>query len=207
MSHMKQSECLDNKTKVVKPEVNFRFFLQLFWATFTLSIFTFGGGFVIISLMRKKMVATLHWIDDEQMMDFVTIAQSSPGPIAVNGSLMVGYHLAKLPGALVAALGTILPPMIILSLVSLGYEAVKDNLWIDAAFHGMRPVVAAIVLQVTWVLFKPLLAKKKIIPLLMFALSFVALYLFKVNIMLVMVICIIVAVIVSLVGMKKAGLR
>ncbi|MDD3903842.1 MAG: chromate transporter [Sphaerochaeta sp.] len=204
---MKQSECLDNKTKVVKPEVNFRFFLQLFWATFTLSIFTFGGGFVIISLMRKKMVATLHWIDDEQMMDFVTIAQSSPGPIAVNGSLMVGYHLAKLPGALVAALGTILPPMIILSLVSLGYEAVKDNLWIDAAFHGMRPVVAAIVLQVTWVLFKPLLAKKKIIPLLMFALSFVALYLFKVNIMLVMVICIIVAVIVSLVGMKKAGLR
>lgn len=204
---MKQSECLDSKTKVVKPEVNFRFFLQLFWATFTLSIFTFGGGFVIISLMRKKMVATLHWIDDEQMMDFVTIAQSSPGPIAVNGSLMVGYHLAKLPGALVAALGTILPPMIILSLVSLGYEAVKDNLWIDAAFHGMRPVVAAIVLQVTWVLFKPLLAKKKIIPLLMFALSFVALYLFKVNIMLVMVICIIVAVIVSLVGMKKAGLR
>lgn len=204
---MKQSECLDNKTKVVKPEVNFRFFLQLFWATFTLSIFTFGGGFVIISLMRKKMVATLHWIDDEQMMDFVTIAQSSPGPIAVNGSLMVGYHLAKLPGALVAALGTILPPMIILSLVSLGYEAVKDNLWIDAAFHGMRPVVAAIVLQVTWVLFKPLLAKKKIIPLLMFALSFVALYLLKVNIMLVMVICIIVAVIVSLVGMKKAGLR
>ena len=207
MSHMKEPEYLETKSKVVKPIVNFRFFLQLLWTTFTLSIFTFGGGFVIISLMRKKMVVNLHWIDDEQMMDFVTIAQSSPGPIAVNGSLMVGYHLAKIPGALVAALGTILPPMIILSLVSLGYEAVKENLWIAAAFHGMRPVVAAIVLQVTWVLFKPLVTKKRIIPLVMFVLAFAALYFFKVNIMLVMVVCIVVAVMVSLVGMKKAGLR
>lgn len=197
----------ERTTKAVKPEVTFRFYLKLFWTTFTLSLFTFGGGFVIISLMRKKMVVTLNWINDEEMMDFVTIAQSSPGPIALNGSLMVGYHLANIPGALVAGLGTILPPMIILSLVSLGYEAVKSNLWIGAAFHGMRPVVAAIVLQVTWALLKPVLKRKKIIPITMLVLAFVALYFFKVNIMLVMVICVAVAVIVSLVGTKKAGLR
>ncbi len=157
--------------------------------------------------MRKKMVVGLNWIDDEEMMDFVTIAQSSPGPIALNGSLMVGYHLANIPGALVAGLGTVIPPMIILSLVSLGYEAVKSNLWIAAAFRGMRPVVAAIVLQVTWALLKPVLGKKKIIPILMFILAFGALYFFKVNIMLVMLVCVAVAVIVSLVGTKKAGLR
>jgi chromate transporter len=62
-----------------KPEINLRFYLRLFWTTFSLSLFTFGGGFVIISLMRKKMVVNLGWIDDEQMLDFVTIAQSSPG--------------------------------------------------------------------------------------------------------------------------------
>lgn len=197
----------ERTTKAVKPEVNFKFYLKLFWTTFTLSLFTFGGGFVIVSLMRKKMVVGLNWIDDEEMMDFVTIAQSSPGPIALNGSLMVGYHLANIPGALVAGLGTVIPPMIILSLVSLGYEAVKSNLWIAAAFRGMRPVVAAIVLQVTWALLKPVLGKKKIIPILMFILAFGALYFFKVNIMLVMVVCVAVAVIVSLVGTKKAGLR
>ncbi len=197
----------ERTTKAVKPEVNFKFYLKLFWTTFTLSLFTFGGGFVIVSLMRKKMVVGLNWIDDEEMMDFVTIAQSSPGPIALNGSLMVGYHLANIPGALVAGLGTVIPPMIILSLVSLGYEAVKSNLWIAAAFRGMRPVVAAIVLQVTWALLKPVLGKKKIIPILMFILAFGALYFFKVNIMLVMLVCVAVAVIVSLVGTKKAGLR
>lgn len=196
----------ERTTKAVKPEVNFKFYLKLFWTTFTLSLFTFGGGFVIISLMRKKMVIGLNWIDDEEMVDFVTIAQSSPGPIALNGSLMVGYHLANIPGALIAGLGTILPPMIILTLVSLGYEAVKSNLWIAAAFHGMRPVVAAIVLQVTWALLKPVLGRKKIIPIAMFVLAFAALYFFKVNIMLVMLICVAVAVIVSLVGLKKAGL-
>ncbi|MEA4866391.1 MAG: chromate transporter [Sphaerochaeta sp.] len=186
-----------------KPEINLRFYLRLFWTTFSLSLFTFGGGFVIISLMRKKMVVNLGWIDDEQMLDFVTIAQSSPGPIAVNGSLMVGYHLARTPGALVAVLGTVLPPMIILTLVSLGYQAVADNVWIEAAFHGMRAVVAAIVLQVTWALFKPFLQKKDVLAIVLFALSFIALYLLKVNIMLVMVGIILFSIGKSLLAMKK----
>ncbi|MDD3930328.1 MAG: chromate transporter, partial [Sphaerochaeta sp.] len=178
---------------------------QLFWTTFSLSLFTFGGGFVIISLMRKKMVVKLGWIDDEQMLDFVTIAQSSPGPIAVNGSLMVGYHLAGLSGALVAVLGTVLPPMIILTLVSLGYQAVADNQWIAAAFHGMRAVVAAIVMQVTWALFKPLLEKREVLPLVLFGVSLVLLFVLKVNIMLVMVAMILFSVIQSLIQLKKGG--
>ncbi|MEA5028775.1 hypothetical protein SDC9_125940 [bioreactor metagenome] len=190
-----------------KPEINLRFYLRLFWTTFSLSLFTFGGGFVIISLMRKKMVVKLGWIDDEQMLDFVTIAQSSPGPIAVNGSLMVGYHLAKTKGALVAVLGTILPPMIILTLVSLGYQAVSDNVWIEAAFHGMRAVVAAIVLQVTWALFKPFLKNKNMLAIVLFVLSFVALYVLKVNIMLVMVGIILFSIGKSLLSMKKEGRR
>ncbi|MGE4584846.1 MAG: chromate transporter [Sphaerochaeta sp.] len=186
-----------------KPTINLRFYLSLFWTTFTLSLFTFGGGFVIISLMRKKMVVQLGWINDEEMLDFVTIAQSSPGPIAVNGSLMVGYHLAKTPGALVAALGTVLPPMIVLTLVSLGYSAVQDNVWIAAAFHGMRAVVAAIVLQVTWALFKPFLEKKQLISIGLFLASFIALYVLKLNIMLVMVSMILLSVVQSIYALRK----
>jgi chromate transporter len=186
-----------------KPTINLRFYLSLFWTTFTLSLFTFGGGFVIISLMRKKMVVQLGWINDEEMLDFVTIAQSSPGPIAVNGSLMVGYHLAKTPGALVAALGTVLPPMIVLTLVSLGYSAVQDNVWIAAAFHGMRAVVAAIVLQVTWALFKPFLEKKQLISIGLFLASFIAPYVLKLNIMLVMVSMILLSVVQSIYALRK----
>jgi chromate transporter len=186
-----------------KPEVNLRFYLKLFWTTFVLSMFTFGGGFVIISLMRKKMVVQLGWINDEEMLDFVTIAQSSPGPIAVNGSLMVGYHLARIPGALIATLGTILPPMIILTLISLGYKAVEDNHIIAAAFHGMRAVVAAIVIQVSWTLFKPLLAKKQVLPIILFVLSFVALFVLKINIMVVMISIILFSVIHSIVMVRK----
>lgn len=193
------------REKKEKPQRTVRFHLQLFWTTFSLSLFTFGGGFVIISLMRKKMVVKLGWIDDEQMLDFVTIAQSSPGPIAVNGSLMVGYHLAGLSGALVAVLGTVLPPMIILTLVSLGYQAVADNQWIAAAFHGMRAVVAAIVMQVTWALFKPLLEKREVLPLVLFGVSLVLLFVLKVNIMLVMVAMILFSVIQSLIQLKKGG--
>ncbi|WP_245523798.1 chromate transporter [Sphaerochaeta globosa] len=199
---MKVEMIREEKTK---PQINLRFYLKLFWTTFSLSLFTFGGGFVIISLMRKKMVVKLGWIDDEQMLDFVTIAQSSPGPIAVNGSLMVGYHLAKTAGALVAVLGTVLPPMIILTLVSLGYQAVQDNIWIEAAFHGMRPVVAAIVLQVTWALFKPFLQKKNVLAIVLFAISFIALYVLKVNIMLVMVAIVLFSIGKSLLDLKKEG--
>lgn len=190
-----------------KPVIDLKFYLKLFWTTFTLSLFTFGGGFVIVSLMRKKMVVQLGWIDDEEMMDFITIAQSSPGPIAVNASLMVGYHLAGVPGALVSTLGTILPPMVILSLISVGYEAVAENTWVKAAFHGMRAVVAAIVLQVTWALFRTLAETKKVLPLVLFAVAFIALFVFRVNIMVVMVMMVLLSILLSIREARKEKMR
>lgn len=96
-----------------QPKHSRKDYLTLFTSTFTLSAFTFGGGFVIIPLMRKKFVEQLHWIDEEEMMDLTAIAQSSPGAIAVNASILVGYRVAGVPGALVTVLGTVLPPLII----------------------------------------------------------------------------------------------
>ena len=74
---------------------------QLFLSTFKLSACTFGGGFVIIPLMRKRFVEELHWIEEEEMLDLTAIAQSSPGSIAINASILVGYHVGGIPGALV----------------------------------------------------------------------------------------------------------
>ena len=87
----------------------------LFSSTFAISALT-SGGYVIVSMMRKKFVDQLHWLEEDEMLDLTSIAQSTPGPVAVNASILVGYRISGLSGALITMLGTILPPLIIMSL-------------------------------------------------------------------------------------------
>ena len=101
---------------------------KLFVSTLYISAFTFGGGYVIVSLLKKKFVDELTWINEEEMLDLVSIAQSSPGAIAVNGAIVVGYKIAGIIGVIVSIIGTIIPPMLIIILVSYFYEIFKDNL-------------------------------------------------------------------------------
>ena len=84
---------------------------KLFISTFYLSAFTFGGGYVIVTLMKKTFVDQYRWIDEEEMLDLVAIAQSCPGAIAVNGAIVVGYKLAGLPGVMTSVLATVIPPL------------------------------------------------------------------------------------------------
>lgn len=123
------------------------------WTLFTtmlyISTFTFGGGFVIVSLMQKKFVEELHWLEEDEMLDMTALAQASPGAIAVNGAILVGRKLAGIPGIAAAVLGTILPPMVILSLISLAYEAFATNLWVARALKGMQAGVAAVIVDVS----------------------------------------------------------
>ena len=91
---------------------------KIFISTFTLSAFTFGGGYVIVPLMQKKFVNQYGWIDETEMLDMVAIAQSAPGPIAVNASIIIGYRLGGVLGAMVSMLGTVLPPFVIIAIIS-----------------------------------------------------------------------------------------
>lgn len=120
---------------------------QLFKATFLLSAFTFGGGFVIVSLM-KKFVEELGWLEEDEMLDITAIAQSSPGPIPINASVILGYRMCGLPGTLVAILGTALPPMIIISVISMFYVQFRSNPIIALALQVMRAGVAAVIFDV-----------------------------------------------------------
>ena len=106
---------------------NSKTLLKLFWSTLCISAFTFGGGFVIITFMKKKFVDELHWIDEQEMLDFTALAQSSPGAIAVNAAILVGWRVSGFTGMLVAVLGTILPPMVILSIISFFYAVFATN--------------------------------------------------------------------------------
>ena len=103
---------------------------KLFLSTLYISSFTFGGGFVIVTFMKKKFVDELHWIDEQEMLDMTALAQSSPGAIAVNAAILVGWQVEGLVGMLVAVLGTIIPPMVILSVVSVFYNAFASNHYI-----------------------------------------------------------------------------
>ena len=106
----------------------------LFLTTLYISAFTFGGGFVIVTFMKHKFVDELHWIDEQEMLDFTALAQSCPGAIAVNAAILVGWNVYGFAGMIVATLGTILPPMIILSVVSFFYAIFSTNVWVAAAF-------------------------------------------------------------------------
>ena len=101
--------------------------LKLFISTLYLSAFTFGGGYVIVTLMKKKFVDEYHWIEENEMLDLVAIAQSAPGPIAINGAIVVGYKLAGMIGVLVAIIGTVLPPFLIISIISIFYNIFVIN--------------------------------------------------------------------------------
>lgn len=123
-------------------------FIKLFTSTFYLSAFTFGGGYVIIPLMKKKFVDDLKWIEEEEMLNLTAIAQSSPGAVAVNASILLGYRIAGILGALVTILGTILPPLIIISIISFFYEAFSANVVVNAVLKGMQAGVAAVIADV-----------------------------------------------------------
>lgn len=160
----------------------------LFLSTFELSAFTFGGGFVIIPLMRKKFVEELGWIEEQEMMDLTAIAQSSPGAIAVNASILVGYHTAGIPGALLTVLGTVLPPLIILSVISLFYQAFRDNAIVNLAMAGMLCGVAAVIFDVVINMTKTVLQRKRILPILVMVGAFAAARFWGVNILIILLV-------------------
>lgn len=162
---------------------------KLFFSTFQLSACTFGGGFVIIPLMRKKFVEELHWIEEQEMMDLTAIAQSSPGAIAVNASILVGYHVAGIPGALLTVLGTILPPLVIISVISLFYQAFRDNAVINMAMAGMLAGVAAVIIDVVITMITEIFKQRRFLPVIVLLVSFLAVRYFNVNIILIILIC------------------
>lgn len=161
----------------------------LFLSVFNLSACTFGGGFVIVPLMRKRFVEQLGWIEEQEMMDITAIAQSSPGAIAVNASILVGYHVAGIAGALITVLGTVIPPLIIISVISLFYQAFRDNAVVNLIMTGMLCGVAAVIFDVVIDMTKTVLQKKRVLPFLVLIGAFIAVRFFSVNIILVIVIC------------------
>ncbi len=180
-----------------------RDYFNLFTSTFKLSAFTFGGGFVIIPLMRKRFVEELHWIEEEEMVDLTVIAQSSPGAIAVNAAILVGYRAGGLLGALVSVIGTVLPPLIIISIISMFYQAFRDNLYVGIIMRGMLAGVAAVIIDVVWRMGQQLMKEKRLLPLIVMLLTFIASRYLRLNILLIIVMCALIGAIDSWYRMRR----
>lgn len=175
----------------------------LFKTMFVLSACTFGGGFVIVSLMKKKFVDELKWFEEDEMMDVTAITQSAPGPLPVNASVIIGYRIAGVAGSLTAILGTILPPMIIISVISLFYEQFRTNPYIATALQVMRAGVAAVIFDVVINLAGNVLKTRRILYIAMMIIAFIATYLLDVSAMAVILTCLGIGLLDLLITLKK----
>lgn len=155
---------------------------KLFFSMLYISAFTFGGGFVIITFMKRKFVDELHWIDEDEILDLTALAQSSPGAIAVNAAILVGWRVAGFAGMLVAIVGTILPPMVILYVISFFYAAFASNLYVAMVLKGMQAGVAAVILDVVFSLGGKVVKEKSVLNLIIMALAFCAVFFFNINV-------------------------
>lgn len=158
-------------------------YLKLFINMFYISAFTFGGGYVIVSLMQKKFVDDLKWFSEDEMLNLTAIAQSAPGPVAINTSIMVGFKIGGVLGAVLSITATILPPLIIISVISMFYVAFRSNIIVASVLKGMQAGVSALIADVAINLSSKVFRQKDWIFILLMFISFAATFIFNVNVM------------------------
>ena len=119
---------------------------KLFSTFFRIGAFTFGGGYAMIPLIHREAVEANHWVDDQEILDIIAIAESTPGPIAINSATFIGYKVGGLAGSAAATLGVVLPSFLVISIISLFFAAFVENRWVAWAFEGIRPAVVILIL-------------------------------------------------------------
>lgn len=168
---------------------DWKLYWTLFISTFSLSALTFGGGYVIVPLMKKRFVDKLKWIEEDEMLNLVAISQSSLGAIAINASILVGYRMAGIPGSIVTVCGTVLPPLFILTVISFFYTSFKESRAVNALLKGMQAGVAAVIIDVVLSMGIKIVKGKKILSILTMAAAFIAAFFFHINVVLIILIC------------------
>lgn len=125
-------------------------YFQAFSIFFKLGAFTIGGGYAMVPLIEDEIVTKRGWLAKEDFIDLLAIAQSSPGILAVNISIFIGYRLKGVPGSIVTALGTVLPSFLIILAIALFFHNFKDNIIVERIFKGIRPAVVALIAAPTF---------------------------------------------------------
>ncbi len=188
-------------TDSVRPSLPKRL-LALFTTFFRIGAFTFGGGLAMLPLIQREAVEKHHWISDDDILEIVAIAESTPGPIAVNSATFIGWRVAGVLGSACATLGVILPSFLIISVIARVLAEFSSLKPVQYAFYGIRAGVLALILKSFVTMFKK--CPRRAIAYSIAAAAFVAAALFDVNVLIIIPACAVVGLISSLVG-KEAS--
>lgn len=152
---------------------------KLFSLYFLIGAFTIGGGFAMIPFIRREIIEKRAWMKDQQFLDNLSIAQSLPGPVVVNLSLLTGYHLRGLKGGLLSLLGVVIPSFSIIIIIAVFLWQYQENSLVQAAFMGIRPVVLALIVSAVLKLGRKVFLGYR--PLLLFLLFLTGLVIFNIH--------------------------
>ncbi len=185
----------------------FKLYLSLFRNTFYISAFTFGGGYIVIPMMRKYFVNDLELISEQELLDMAAIAQSTPGAIAVNIAVLVGYRISGITGAIITCIGTVLPPLLILSAISFFYKTFRDNSAVSSILKGMEAGVAATIVDLLIDMSQGILKEKNLLLTLMAPIAFLASFVFNINVLVIIISCSILCFIQTYIKNRKGDPR
>ncbi len=149
--------------------------------------FTFGGGYAMIPIIQKEVVEKKHWISDDDILDIIAIAESTPGPIAINSATFVGYKIAGFWGAFFSTFGVVFPSFVVISLISFVLGAFESNIYVQYAFNGIRAGVLALIVKAFISMYKK--CPKNIVSYIVAVLSFVTVAVFDINVLYVIIGC------------------
>lgn len=121
--------------------------MDLFWAFFKIGLFTFGGGAAMLPLLRKEVVEKRKWTTDEELLDYYSIGQCTPGIIAINTATFIGYKMRGIGGAVLTTIGVVTPSVIIITLIAAILQNFMNNPFLKDAFAGIRIIVVALILE------------------------------------------------------------
>ena len=129
-------------------------FLNLFLTFFKIGAFTFGGGYAMISIIENECVSEKKWLSHDEMMDITVVAESTPGPLAINTATFVGYKVGGTLGSFMATGGVVLPSLIIIGIIALFLENFLEITWVASAFRGIKAAVAFLIFGAGWKMLK-----------------------------------------------------
>ena len=153
VTHIWRTFAINYRKKKVEKQMN-NVYIDSFKTFFKIGLFTFGGGYAMIPMIESEVVDKKKWVEKEEFLDMIAIAQSCPGVFAINASIFIGYKLRKTRGAICTSLGTALPSFLIILLIAMFFHSFMDVPWVAAMFRGIRPAVVALIAVPTFNLAK-----------------------------------------------------
>lgn len=169
--------------------------LSLFITFFKIGAFTFGGGYAMIPIIQREIAENRKWLSDDDILDIIAVAESTPGPIAINSATFVGYKIAGFWGAFFSTFAVVLPSFVIISLISYLLKEFSSIRAVSYAFFGIRAAVLALLLRALWLMYAK--CPKNAVSYVIIAVSFILSAFFDINLIYVIIICALLGLITS----------